>query len=55
LADDVCGSFLARGAVARAAVGHSLRGEKDLKAGNLDLPSLRFLALAELDASLELT
>jgi hypothetical protein len=54
LADNVCGSPLARGFVARAAVGHSQDRKKDRKTGDLDLFALRILAVAELEATVGL-
>jgi len=54
LADNVCGSSLARGLVARAVVGYSQDRKKDLKTRNFDLLALRILAVAELEATVGL-
>jgi hypothetical protein len=50
LAGNVCGSLLARGFVARAAVGDSSGRKENRKTWDFDLFALRILAVAELEA-----
>ena len=54
LADNVCGSFLARSLVARAAVGDSPGRKENRKTWDFVLFALRILAVAELEATVGL-